>query len=170
MIKIQEIVQEIKITIDLWHSKNLKWFEYDTILDTTDITNIIKKLAFHNYCGWHFIEGYQDTNKNNIQFVYDGGLEHNKYRNACMEIIDEFFYLIQKNSGIYNSEGFGSIFDRLINDYIKYVHLKETNDSRADDFYKQIVFLENALEQLYNEIIIGTRRITIFKKFKSSGY
>jgi len=169
--QIQEIIQEIKTTIDSWHSENLKWFEYDTILDTKDdIVNVIKKLAFHDYCGWHFIEGYQDTNKNNIQFVYDGGLEHNKYRNACMEKIDEFFYSLQKNSGSYNSEGFGSIFDRIINDYIKYIHLKESNDPRAEDFYKQIEFLENALNQLYSEIITGTRRITIFRKFKSSGY
>ena len=87
-----------------------------------------------------------------------------------MEMIDEVFYKLQKNEGNFNSEGFGSIFDRFINDYIKYLHLKESNDIRSDYFYKQINFLEISLEQLYKEVLDGSRKITIFKKFKLSGY
>jgi|APGre2960657404_1045060.scaffolds.fasta_scaffold01442_2 hypothetical protein len=167
---IKELILNIKKTIDDWHSNNLKNFEIEKNFDENNPSCLIKKLAYHNYCGWHLIEEYQNSNKNTIQFVYDGGLIHNKDRNNCMEMIDEFFYKLQKNEGNFNSEGFGSIFDRLINDYIKYLHLKQSNDIRSDSFYEQINFLETALEQLYKEVLVGSRKITIFKKFKSSGY
>lgn len=167
---IKELISNIKKTIDDWHSDDLKNFDLKSDFDTSDLFLLIKKLAYHNYCGWHLIEEYQSSNKKTVQFVYDGGLKHNKDRNSCMEMIDEIFYKLQKNEGSFNSEGFGSIFDRLINDYIKYLHLKESNDLRSVDFYKQIIFIEIALEQLYKEVLDGSRKITIFKKFKSSGY
>lgn len=167
---INELILNVRKTIDDWHSNNLKNFKIKKNFDVNNPSCLIKKLAYHNYCGWHLIEEYQNSNKKTVQFVYDGGLIHNKDRNNCMEIIDEFFYKLQKNEGHFNSEGFGSIFDRLINDYIKYLHLKESNDIRSDSFYEQIKFLEIALEQLYKEVLVGSRKITIFKKFKSSGY
>ena len=167
---INELILNVKKTIDDWHSNNLKSIEIEKNFDVNNLSCLIKKLAYHNYCGWHLIEEYQNSNKKTIQFVYDGGLGHNKDRNNCMEMIDEVFYKLQKNEGNFNSEGFGSIFDRFINDYIKYIHLKESNDIRSDYFYKQINFLEISLEQLYKEVLDGSRKITIFKKFKLSGY
>jgi len=168
---IKQLIDNIKVTIDKWHNANLGYFEYEeSNFNVSDINSLIEKLAYHDYCGWHFIEGYQTSNKDFIRFVYDGGLEHNKHRNACMEMIDELFFSIQKNTGTNNSEGFGSIFDRLINDYIKYIHLRDSHDDRYHNLSPQITFLENALIELYQEIISGTRKITIFRKFKSSGY
>ena len=165
---IKKIISNTKNLINEWHTEDKKWFSSN--LNNLDIQNSVNKLAFHNYCGWHFIEEYQNKNKEIISFVYEGGLEHNKNRNECMEKIDEFFDKIQLKTGGFNSEGFGSIFDRIINDYIKYLHLKENNDTRAELMEDQIYFLEKAAEQLYTDITCGQRQIKIFKKFKTRGY
>jgi hypothetical protein len=50
--------------INEWHVKNLTWFSYDPNFDNTDILELCKKLAYHNYCIWHLIEGYKDPDTN----------------------------------------------------------------------------------------------------------
>lgn len=167
---ISKLISITKDNILAWHNQGLKWFDFKSQYQEQDIRSTIERLSFHNYCGWHLIEEYQNSNKDTVSFVYEGGLHHNRERNNCMERIDLHFYSLQKHTGAFNSEGFGSIFDRHSNDFVKLLHLNELGDPRANEFEKQIAFLENAIEQLSNDIITGQRQVMIFKKFKVKGY
>jgi hypothetical protein len=169
MTSITEALSITKEFINSWHKEDRTWWEFDYQKNDILIYNCVK-LAYHDYATWHMIERYQSNDVSEIKFIYEGGLEHNKFRNECMQNIDEYFYSFQSNTEIFNSEGVGTIVDRFINDYLKYIHLIEDNDERSSQLEFQINFSITSAEKLVQEIINGTRSIIIFKKFKTSGY
>jgi|APGre2960657373_1045057.scaffolds.fasta_scaffold159465_2 hypothetical protein len=169
MTNITEAISITKENLDLWHKENKTWWEFEFSQDDLLVYNCVK-LAYHDYATWHMIERYQSNDANEVKFIYEGGLEHNKYRNECIQNIDEYFYKFQSNAEVFNSEGVGTIVDRFINDYLKYIHLVEDSDERATQLEFQINFSITSAEKLVQEMIDGTRSIIIFKKFKTSGY
>jgi hypothetical protein len=169
MTKIIDAILATKVNLDTWHAEQRTWWEFEFSQEDELVFNSVK-LAYHNYATWHMIERYQTNDAKEVKFIYEGGLEHNKYRNLCIQNIDEYFYKYQTNTEVFNSEGVGTIVDRYINDYLKYIHLLENNDDRASQLEFQINFSKSSAEKLVQEMIDGTRSIIIFKKFKTSGY
>jgi hypothetical protein len=167
---IQSLINNISQQCSDWHSQNLLWFEHHEF-DLQSLKDLTTKLVYHNYCIWHFIEGYQDPNTQKVNFVYLGGLEHNRYRNDTVELIDNIFISkYQIGQGLYNSETLGSILDRISNCIIKIAHLKENNDSRVSLVETQLEFLTNCAIELFDDMTLGKRQITNFSRFKTSGY
>ena len=167
---IQSLIDNIELQCSTWHSKNLLWFEHSEF-NLDSLKDLTTKLVYHNYCIWHFIEGYQDPDTQKVNFVYLGGLEHNRYRNDTIELIDNIFISnYQINQGPYNSETLGSILDRISNCIIKIAHLKETNDNRIKLIETQSEFLTNCAIELFSDMQLGKRQITNFSRFKTSGY
>jgi hypothetical protein len=169
---INDLELALKKTIeamDSWHDQNLTWFEYDDE-ENESLLFLTRKLAFHNYCNWHFTEMYNHDSQEFVMFVWEGGLKHNVMRNLFMEKIDTYFVNKQTSEGDYNSEGMGSIIDRYTNDYLKYLHLRSENDERAPQLLPQIEFLKNASVNLEKDLFSGKKRIIIFKKFKTKEY
>ncbi len=167
---IQSLVKNIKQQCSKWHSQNLLWFEHPEF-NLELLEELTTKLVYHNYCIWHFIEGYQDPDTQKVNFVYLGGLEHNRYRNDTIELIDNIFISkFQINQGPYNSETLGSILDRISNCIIKIAHLRESNDDRIGLIETQLEFLTNCAIELFNDMQSGKRQITNFSRFKTSGY
>lgn len=161
---IKELVFEIKITLDNWHNQNKTyWDNHD--FDPKSLSSVIEKLAYHNYCGWHLHELYFENLKRNI---VDGSqiTQHNRYRNQCMEVVDSFFCENQNTEAKYHSEGFGSIIDRIINDYIKYLHCLEIQDERSESLKKQVETLIEVADELQEEVLLGQKQIIIWKRFK----
>jgi len=64
----------------------------------------------------------------------------------------------------------GSIFDKLSNDYIKYLHLIENKDERSSLLEKQVSYFEKCLEKLDTDLREGYKSIIVFQKFKVNGY
>ena len=162
--KISELVSNVLDKISLWNNRDLKFWENHSY-DCTDINSVVENLAYRNYCGWHLHELYFENIKKNI---VDGSqiTQHNIFRNECMEIIDAFYTSEQNTNAKYHSEGFGSIIDRIINDYIKYLHCLEYNDTKAEDLLKQVEILTSIADDLEEEVVSGTKQILVWKKFK----
>lgn len=168
---IKELVEIMKSVVSQWHSEDLTWFDQEFNSTTAgSIEELSKKLSFHNYCIWHFIEGYKDPDTNRVNFVYLGGLEHNQLRNQTIELIDDFFISKQINTGDFNSETIGSILDRICNLIIKIKHLEDINDSRIESLQKQLDFLISCADSLFVDMQIGKRQILQFSRFKTTGY
>ena len=161
-------IDTITKSIDAWHADNLKIFDYDN--ENDDLENLLTRLSYHNYVAWHLIEEYQNDDAGVVKFVYDGGLYHNPRRNLCMQKIDEIYVNLQTPTENFNSEGMGSIFDKLSNDYIKLLHLIENEDERQSLLVEQVNFYKKCLNKLHTEILNGTTNIIIFQKFKINGY
>jgi hypothetical protein len=171
-----EFINELELALektlrsmDKWHNEILTWFDYDEE-ENDSLFSLIRKLAYHNYCNWHFTEAYNHDSHDVVRFVWEGGLGHNNFRNMFMEKIDTYFVNKQTSEGDFNSEGMGSIIDRYTNDYLKFIHLTSENDERAPLLLPQIDFLKNASLTLEKDLISGKKRIIIFKKFKTKGY
>ena len=80
----------MKTRVETWHDKGLTWFnlaEYIPYEDTLEC--LVTRIIFHNYCIWHYIEGYQDPDTGKVHFVYLGGLAHNKLRNEVIELMEK---------------------------------------------------------------------------------
>jgi hypothetical protein len=169
MSNLSEALTEACGALDNWHEQDLTWFDYDQE-ETSSIQSFCRRLAFHNYCNWHFTDAYNAEDHNYVKFVWDGGLAHNNKRNLLMQDIDEYFVSIQTENGDYNSEGMGSIIDRFTNDYLKYIHFKSDDDERAPLLIPQIEFLKSAALNLERDLLSGQKRIIIFKKFKTKSY
>ncbi len=162
--EIKEIIKEIFIVLDKWHDLDYKiWDDYYE--DNNDILYVVQKLAYHNYCGWHLHELYFENIKKNI---IDGSVitDHNKKRNTCMESIDNYFTKNQNTEAKFHSEGFGSIVDRIVNDYIKYLHCLEYNDQRSEKLLYQVQLLTKIANELFDEVKNGTKQIIVWEKFK----
>ena len=167
---IQKLIENITNQFLEWHCKNFIWFD-EPKFDPTSLKDLSAKLLYHNYCIWHFIEGYQDPDTQKVNFVYLGGLEHNRYRNDTIELIDNIFISnYQIDHGQYNSETLGSILDRISNCIIKIHHLKQNNDNRFKLIETQSEFLINCASELFSDMQCGKRQITNFSRFKTSGY
>jgi hypothetical protein len=91
---------------------------------------------------------------------------HNVYRNQTMEMIDAFYTTDQNADAKYHSEGFGSIIDRIVNDYIKYLHCVEYSDVNAEGLLNQVEILTDIAADLEEEVLSGTKQILVWKKFK----
>jgi len=166
---INEYIELLKSAINDWHNQDLKIFENDDF-NNNDLSSTLIKLSYHNYVAWHMIEEYQNADKDIIKFVYEGGLYHNSSRNFCMQVIDEHYVRLQDNNAEPHSEGMGSIFDKLSNDYIKYLHLIENKDERSSLLEKQVSYFEKCLEKLDTDLREGNKSIIVFQKFKVNGY
>jgi hypothetical protein len=163
------MIDNLKTQILYWHINNYKIFDKNDF-DESEILSILIKLAYHDYVGWHMIEDYQNSDKEVIKFVFEGGLIHNISRNYCMQLIDEYYVNMQNENAEFNSEGMGSIFYKLANDYIKYLHLVEDNDNRSSLLETQVSFYEKCLKKLDSDIKSKNKKIIIFQKFKTNGY
>ena len=146
------------------------FFDFESNFDIGSFQYWLQKLAFHDYVVWHYIEEYANQDKKVVQFVYEGGLKQNKMRNEAMEKIDSFYVSMQENTGTFHSEGMGNIFDRLINDYLKYIHLVQDFDDRSKLLVAQMEFTKTCLEALDQDIRNGAKQIMVFQKFKTKGY
>lgn len=166
---VNEYIKILKSSISEWHNQGLKIFENNEF-NNDDLASTLVKLSYHNYVAWHMIEEYQNANKDVIKFVYEGGLFHNSSRNFCMQVVDEYYVKIQNDEAESHSEGMGSIFDKLSNDYIKYLHLIENKDERSILLEKQVAYFENCLNKLDHELRNGKKSIIVFQKFKVNGY
>ena len=152
----------LKSSILKWHSEDLKIFE-DNGLNNSDLSSTLVKLSYHNYVTWHMIEEYRNSDNDVVKFVYEGGLTHNSARNFCMQVVDEHYVKLQDNSAESHSEGMGNIFDKLSNDYIKYLHLIENKDERALLLEKQVMYFENCLIKLDSDFKNGKKSIIVFQ-------
>lgn len=168
MKNIDYYINSVLDQLNSWHNSNFKIFELDNELD--DLENLVIRLSYHNYIAWHMIEEYKNSDTDVVQFVYNGGLLHNAKRNHCMQKIDEIYVNIQKSCDNFNSEGMGSIFDKLTNDHIKYLHLVENKDDRQSLLLSQVNFHKKCLNKVHDEILKGNLNIIIFQKFKINGY
>lgn len=166
---IADYIKILKSSILNWHNQDLKIFE-NLDLNNTDLESTLIKLSYHNYVTWHMIEEYQNADNDVVKFVYEGGLRHNSARNFCMQEVDQHYVDIQNCDAESHSEGMGSIFDKLSNDYIKYLHLVENKDERASLLEKQVLYFENCLTKLDSDLRSGKKSIIVFQKFKVSGY
>jgi hypothetical protein len=166
----QSSIELVISTLDKWHKNNSVFFDFESNFDIGSFQYWLQKLAFHDYEGWHYIEEYANQDKKVVQFVYEGGLEQNKMRNEAIEKIDSFYVSIQDNTGTFHSEGMGNIFDRLINDYLKYIHLVQDFDERSKLLVAQMEFTKTCLESLDQDIRNGVKQIMVFQKFKTKGY
>jgi len=166
---INEIISNIHKSAQEWHEQNLRWFEFN-INDDDSLIELSTKLLYHNYCIWHLIEGYSDPDTGKVNFVYLGGLEHNKLRNETIEKMDDIFMTLQSDTGSYNSETLGSVIDRISNVIIKLLHLIESSDDRVNQLESQLDFLSKAANELYQDMVQGNRRILTIKRFKTTGY
>ncbi len=162
--KISELIANVIIKLKYWDSLDLKFWDNHP-LDYNDINSVIENLAYRNYCGWHLHELYFENLKRNI---VDGSqiTQHNRYRNQCIEIVDSFFCENQNTEAKYHSEGFGNIIDRIINDYIKYLHCLEFQDERSESLIKQVEILTQVADELQEEVLLGQKQIIIWKRFK----
>lgn len=167
MIEIKKVVCDLKNVIETWHSENLDCFD-EKEYDLEDLSSLVQKLAYHNYYCWHLLENYELDTKENVSFVWESGVYHNKSRNVCMQNIDQIYVNIQNEESEYNSEGMGSMFDKFTNDFIKYLHLVSLQDERSESFKKQVDFHQNCIEEISNKICNGNKRIIVFQKFKIS--
>lgn len=167
--EITGLIQLLKSSINQWHDLDLKIFENNDY-NNLNLESSLIKLSYHNYVGWHMIEQYQNADNDVVKFVYEGGLFHNSSRNFCMQVIDEFYVNIQNPDAEPHSEGMGNIFDKLSNDYIKYLHLIESKDARSNLLEKQVNYHENCLMKLHKQIKEGDKSIIVFQKFKVNGY
>lgn len=165
---IKELCDTIKLHVNNWHEKGLTWFELEAKED--NLSELVVRCAYHNYCIWHFIEQYKNPDTGLVLFVYDGGLEHNKYRNAVIEKMDEEFSKYQKFTGKNNSETLGSILDRISTSVIKAAHLKDSGDQRLEKVLHQTNTLVKCAEELFEDICSGHRQYEIMSRFKTSGY
>jgi hypothetical protein len=163
-LNIKELVFEIKTTLNNWHNQNKTYWDNQDF-DSDNLSSVIEKLAYHNYCGWHLHEVYFENVRNNI---HDGHMttNHNVYRNQTMEMIDAFYTTDQNADAKYHSEGFGSIIDRIVNDYIKYLHCVEYSDVKAEGLLNQVEILTDIAADLEEEVLSGTKQILVWKKFK----
>lgn len=148
-----------------WHGQNLTIFDLEEDDNNDDLSLILKKLAHCNYLGWHYCEIYFENLRNKN---FNGLLitETNKSRNVQMEKIDEFFEHLQSDQGEYHTESFGSITDRLINDYIKYLHCVEYDDDRSKGLFEQINLLIEVSSKLLDDVLQGKKKLLVWKKFK----
>ena len=161
---IKELIFEIKITLDNWHNQNKTYWD-NRDFDPKSLSIVIEKLAYHNYCGWHLHEVYFENVKNNI---HDGYMttNHNIHRNQTMEMIDAFYTSNQNTNAKFHSESFGSIIDRIINDYIKYLHCLENQDERSESLKQQVEILIKVADELQEEVLLGQKQIIVWKRFK----
>lgn len=167
MIDIESVTNSLKTAIENWHTQDLGCFD-EKEYDQNNLSDIVQKLAYHNYYCWHLLENYELDTKENVSFVWESGVYHNKSRNTCMQNIDQIYVNIQNETSEYNSEGMGSLFDKFTNDYIKYLHLVSMNDERCESFKKQVDFHETCIRDISNKICEGNIRIIVFQKFKIS--
>jgi hypothetical protein len=91
-------------------------------------------------------------------------------RNEAIEKLDSFYVSVQGSSDNFHSEGMGNIFDRLINDYLKYIHLVQDLDERSKLLTAQMDFTKKCLTNLDQDIRNGVKQIMVFQKFKTKGY
>ena len=157
-------------TLDKWHQSNSVFFDFSSNFDDGSFKYWLQKLAYHDYEGWHYIEEFANQDKKVVQFVYEGGLEQNKLRNEAIEKIDSFYVSVQGSSDNFHSEGMGNIFDRLINDYLKYIHLVQDLDERSKLLTAQMDFTKKCLTNLDQDIRNGVKQMMVFQKFKTKGY
>jgi hypothetical protein len=168
---ILKVFEVMKVRVKEWHDKGLTWFnlaEYVPYEETLE--NLVTRIIFHNYCIWHYIEGYQDPDSGKVNFVYLGGLAHNKLRNEVIELMDEKFCAFQKGTGKFNSETLGSVIDRISVLYIKMLHMKDSNDSRLARVEKQTQTLERCACELFEDMVSGERQVEVLSRFKTTGY
>ena len=83
-----------------------------------------------------------------------------------MEVVDSFFSENQNIEAKYHSEGFGNIIDRIINDYIKYLHCLEIQDERSESLKQQVEILIQVADELQEEVLLGQKQVIIWKRFK----
>ena len=166
----QSSIDIVLSTLDKWHQNNNIFFNFESNFKSGTFEFWLQKLAFHDYEGWHYIEEYANQDKKVVQFVYEGGLEQNKMRNEAIEKIDSFYVSVQDQTGVFHSEGMGNIFDRLINDYLKYIHLVQDFDERSKLLIAQMEFTKTCLDNLDKDLRKGVKQIMVFQKFKTKGY
>ena len=162
--KISSLIANVLNTLKKWHTLDLKFWD-NHHYDCTDINNVIENLAYRNYCGWHLHELYFENLKRDI---VDGSqiTQHNLFRNQCMEVVDSFFSENQNTEAKYHSEGFGNIIDRIINDYIKYLHCLEIQDERSESLKQQVEILIQVADELQEEVLLGQKQVIVWKRFK----
>lgn len=162
---IDNIVAEVKKYAEKWHSEGKELFEFDCQPSETPEYYAVK-LLHHNYLIWHYIDLYKSPDSNTVLFVYDKGIEHNRYRNETIERLDDILCSLQKGTGKINSETIGSVIDRLGIHYIKFLHLRDAGDGRAELVFKQFEVLFTCAKELMEEMISGQRRCLPFNRFK----
>lgn len=164
---IKDLLSVMKTTVETWHSEDKTWFNCE-FPDTPE--GLVTRLAYHNYCGWHFIEGYKNPDTGLVLFVYDGGIEQNRMRNEVIEKLDTVFAAMQVGTGPFNSETLASLVDRISVLYIKICHLREDHDSRMSGVVAQTERLEKCASELMDDMVTGRRQIEVLQRFKTSGY
>lgn len=158
----RQIIESVKTHADKWHREDKKIFDFDEKIESEAEYYAIK-LLHHNYLIWHYIDLYKSPDSNQVLFVYDKGLEHNKYRNDTIEKLDEVLCKFQKETGKLNTETVGSAIDRLGIHYIKFLHL---NDERAKEVKQQFETLSECIKELMQDMESGNRRCMVFSRFK----
>lgn len=162
---IERLVESIKSHAEKWHSEGKEIFELDVPTDTTPEYYAVK-LLHHNYLIWHYIDLYKSPDSGTVLFVYDKGIEHNRYRNETIEQLDSALCEMQKGSGKINTETIGSAIDRMGIHYIKYLHLRDSKDSRASTVLQQFCILVGCINELMEDMVTGDRQCLVFSRFK----
>ena len=162
---IERIIESIKTSAEKWHADGKEIFDLDRTEDGSPEYYAVK-LLHHNYLIWHYIDLYKSPDSNTVLFVYDKGIEHNKYRNETIEKLDEILCKLQQGSGKINTETIGSAIDRLSIHYIKYLHLKTAKDSRYLKVLQQFYILVGCVNELMEDMIAGNRQCLVFSRFK----
>lgn len=161
----RKYIDDVFDLLSKWHNNKLTIFDFEENIEENSLLHTIAKLAYYDYLGWHYCEVYFENLRNKN---FNGLLitESNKSRNLCMEQIDEYFHAIENSDGDFHSESFGSIMDRILNDYIKYLHCLEYEDNRAVDLKDQIDLLIDISINLLEDVKNGKKKLLVWKKFK----
>lgn len=156
-----------------WHKED-KQFEQERIMPTSTVPELIFRLHWINGAIW-YRENIARTE--DVLAVFEAKRKidrHNQLRNNLIEAIDEQIIKDQNPEAPYNSEGIGSILDRISVTVLKIYHLGEILRNKPQEGLEtklmavrdQLMFLTEQLQILSEQIQSGQRRIRVFRQHK----
>lgn len=131
-----------------WHFRDLTIFDYqDTKINLdSQCIDIIKLNAYSHYQMWHLLEGYD----------FNVGRKHNLNRNNTINWLNQFYNKYNPtNAKYYNTEGIGSLIDKININNIKYLHALDNHECNIQIISDEKNILLDCLTSLLTNMIDG---------------
>jgi len=162
-VKISSVFKKVSLEIENWVKSSNNFFEINPVYDNSILT-LSRGLAICLYNGWQC-----DWMMNSVDrdIVYNGtklGLTWNKHRNTYLEIIEQFYYDIQKNGTSITGESLAMNLDKCFILYLKILNSEDKNIIKT--LKNQLRFVLKSSDNLYSDLISGKRNIIVFSHLK----
>lgn len=100
---------------ETWNAEGRLFFPHPGASDTADadFATLTLGLQYHNQQVWHYEDCGRSDDESSIVAGWRGAMEHNKFRNQCINRIDALLGHRQSAHAPLHSESLGSLTDRI---------------------------------------------------------